>query len=260
MKNIALAVLAHPDDAEFLCAGTLVRLREEHGWDIHLATMTPGDCGSTELPPDEIARVRRAEAAAAAEHVHGSYHCVEARDLRIFLNEDLVERVVRLLCRVRPRLVFTHSPDDYLLDHEMTSRIVRAATFCAPVPNFLHGRGTETPLEAIPHLYYCDPLDGLDIFGQPIQPGFWIDISERIETKAEALACHASQRNWLLKHHGVDDYLRTMRAWSAQQGQAAGVGFAEGFRQHLGHSYPHDNLLASLLRGVANPRYAEPSA
>ena len=40
----ALAILAHPDDAEFLCAGTLVRLACERGWSIHIATMTPGDC------------------------------------------------------------------------------------------------------------------------------------------------------------------------------------------------------------------------
>jgi hypothetical protein len=38
-----------------------------------------------------------------------------------------------------------------------------------------------------------------------------------------------------------------MRAWSAKRGQEAGVAFAEGYRQHLGHSYPHENLLGTLL-------------
>ena len=60
MNAVALAILAHPDDAEFLCAGTLTRLRKDKGWAIHIASMTPGDCGSAELPPDEISRVRRA--------------------------------------------------------------------------------------------------------------------------------------------------------------------------------------------------------
>ena len=64
------------------------------------------------------------------------------------------------------------------------------------------------------------------------------------------LACHASQRNWLIKHHGMDDYLRAMRDWSAKQGQAAGVKYAEGFRQHLGHSYPQGNLIANMLGGI----------
>jgi hypothetical protein len=61
------------------------------------------------------------------------------------------------------------------------------------------------------------------------------------------LACHASQRDWLLKHHGIDHYLEAMRHWSSEQGKRAGVTFAEGFRQHLGHSYPQDNLLGQLL-------------
>jgi LmbE family N-acetylglucosaminyl deacetylase len=134
----------------------------------------------------------------------------------------------------------------------MTSMLVRAATFAAPVPNYVKSRTHEPVLPRIPHLYYCDPIGGTDIFGQRVSPGFWIDISEQIDTKADALACHASQRNWLLKHHGVDDYLNTMRAWSAEQGKAAGVAFAEGYRQHLGHSYPQDNLLATLLHGIRN--------
>ena len=65
MNNVVLSVLAHPDDAEFLCAGTLIRLGEQ-GWEVHIASMTPGDCGSAEFPPDEIARIRRAEGAQAA--------------------------------------------------------------------------------------------------------------------------------------------------------------------------------------------------
>ena len=73
---------------------------------------------------------------------------------------------------------------------------------------------------------------------------FWVDVTAQIEEKERLLACHASQRKWLLKHHGMDDYLRAMREWSAKQGRAAGVPFAEGFRQHLGHSYPQDNLVA----------------
>ena len=59
-------------------------------------------------------------------------------------------------------------------------------------------------------------------------------------------------RDWLLKHHGIDHYLRAMRDWSAHRGQACGVAFAEGFRQHLGHSYPQDNLLGQVLGTVGH--------
>jgi hypothetical protein len=61
------------------------------------------------------------------------------------------------------------------------------------------------------------------------------------------LACHASQRNWLLKQHGIDEYLESCRAWSAQRGSAIGAQFGEAFTQHKGHPYPHDNLLVTLL-------------
>ena len=51
----------------------------------------------------------------------------------------------------------------------------------------------------------------------------------------------------LAKHHGVDNYITSMADWAAFQGKLAGVKYAEGFRQHLGHSYPQDNLLGKLL-------------
>lgn len=252
LAPVALALVAHPDDVEFLCAGTLIRLAREHGWAVHMATMTAGDCGSVEHAPDEISKIRRAEAKASADRIGATYHCVGALDLRVYLNDDMVDRVVRLLAEVRPTVVFTHSPDDYHMDHELTSRIVRAATFAAPIPNFLHGRWESLrPMDHIPHLYYCDPVEGKDLFGNPIRPAFRIDVSAQIEEKEKMLACHASQRNWLIKHHGMDDYLRAMRDWSAKQGQAAGVKYAEGFRQHLGHSYPQDNLIGKLLGGIA---------
>lgn len=247
MNHVALAVLAHPDDTEFLCAGTLVRLKKEHGWTIHIATMTAGDCGSAEHGPDEIARIRRAEGKAAAEAIGGAYHCLEERDLRVTYNESALEKVTRLLNAIRPQIVFTHSPDDYHLDHEQTSKIVRAATFAAPIPNFLHGRHLHPPLDHIPHLFYCDPLEGKDAFGLPIPPGFRIDITGVIADKCRMLEYHESQRAWLRKHHGVDNLIDEMKAWNATQGKTVGVAFAEGFRQHLGHSYPKNNLLVELL-------------
>src|SRR3954463_12014291 len=100
MNPTALAVLAHPDDAEFLCAGTLVRLAKEQGWTIHLATMTAGDCGSAEHGPAEIAALRTAGEKAAAAGLGALYHCGGALDLRVHLTDELVDRVVRLLAGV----------------------------------------------------------------------------------------------------------------------------------------------------------------
>jgi LmbE family N-acetylglucosaminyl deacetylase len=243
-----LALLAHPDDAEFLCAGTLIRLRQEHDCEVHIASMTPGDCGSAAHSPLEISRMRREEGARAATLIGARYHCLEERDLLIFYKEATLEKATRLVRQVRPRIVLTHSPTDYMVDHEMTSVITRAACFAAPIPNFLEARDLGLTLPGIPHLYYCDPIEGKDPLGSPVAPGFHIDIASAMDTKTAMLACHASQRAWLLKHHGMDQYVLAMRAWGEERGREAGVAFAEGFRQHLGHSYPRDNLLATLLR------------
>jgi N-acetylglucosamine malate deacetylase 1 len=250
MNNVVLSLLAHPDDAEFLCAGSLIRLAKEHGWEVHIASMTPGNCGSMELPAEQIANLRRKEGARAASLIGATYHCVEERDLLIFYAERPLERVTQLLRQVQPRVVLTHSPADYMLDHEMTSTLTRAAAFAAAVPNFLADRNMPPPLAHIPHLYYCDAIEGKDPFGREIEPGFRIDISGVIGLKADMLAAHASQREWLMKHHGMDQYTESMKDWSGHRGAQAGVAFAEGFRQHLGHSYPQDNLLAAVLGTV----------
>jgi LmbE family N-acetylglucosaminyl deacetylase len=247
MADAVLSVLAHPDDAEFLCAGTMARLAREHGWQVHIASMTPGDCGSVELGPDQIAAVRRAEATRAAALIGATYHCVEERDLLIFYGEQPLDRVTRLLRAVRPRVVLTHSPADYMLDHEVTSTLVRAAAFAAPAPNFLAGKGHPPPLQHVPHLYYCDPIEGKDVLGQAVRPSRRVDISGVMGVKEEMLSAHASQREWLRKHHGMDQYVDSMRDWCARRGREAGVAFAEGFRQHLGHGYPQDDVLGQLL-------------
>src|SRR5262245_1494302 len=247
MTNTILSILAHPDDAEFLCAGTLIRLKQEHNFDVHIASMTAGDCGSVEYGAAEISRMRRNEGAKAASHMGATYHCLDERDLLIVYNQRTLEKVTRLLRLVQPSIVLTHSPTDYMLDHEMTSAIARAADFAAPIPNFLAERRIGPVLPHIPHLYYCDPIEGKDPLGRDVAPGFRIDITRVIDMKAAMLAAHASQRDWLMKHHGLDHYLQAMRDWSGKRGSECGVAFAEGFRQHLGHSYPQDNVLGDLL-------------
>jgi len=78
-----LALFAHPDDAEFLCAGTL-SLLVDRGAVVHIATMTPGDCGSTILPANEISRLRVKEAQRAAHVLGAQYTCLKEKDLLVF--------------------------------------------------------------------------------------------------------------------------------------------------------------------------------
>jgi LmbE family N-acetylglucosaminyl deacetylase len=260
-----LALHAHPDDVEFQCAGTLALLKEA-GCAMTIATMTPGDCGSAEHGPDEIAQIRRAEAQESAALIGADYLCLEFRDLEVLNDEASRRRVTEAIRRARPALVITAPPIDYMCDHEQTSSLVRDACFGAPIPNYATRQWDPAlPLDRIPHLYFVDPIGGVDRDGHPVPADFHIDISRVFDTKKRMLACHASQRNWLLRQHGIDEYLRIQAEWSAKRGAEIGVAYAEGFRQYAGHPYPQDNLLLRLLgqdgKGKpANAQSAQPTA
>lgn len=244
---VALSVMAHPDDAEIFCAGTLILLQEA-GFEVHIATMTPGDCGSREHDASAIAGIRRAEAAEAAARIRAEYHCLDGRDLQIVYGPESVKTVTEIVRATRPDIVFTHPPVDYMADHEETSRIARAACFAASAPNFDTGRRpAAAATDKIPHLYYASPAGGHDLFGRPAECSVFVDVSSVIGLKADMLACHRSQREWLRAQHGMDHYIEEMRSWAAEQGRRAGYEYAEGFRQHVGHPYPAVDLVAERL-------------
>jgi LmbE family N-acetylglucosaminyl deacetylase len=242
-----LAIHAHPDDIELQCAGTLLQLKQL-GCTISLATMTPGDCGSAELSPEEISEVRRMEAQRAADLIGADYTCLEFRDLSIVVDNDSRRRVTELIRRARPDLVITAPPIDYMSDHELTSRLVRDACFNASCPNYTtHQWDPAPPTEKIPYLYYVDAIQGIDYFGNPLPTDFIVDITSTFEQKLKMLACHESQRAWLRRQHGLDEYLDGCRRWSAARGKEIGAEYGEAFTQHRGHPYPHDNLLTQIL-------------
>lgn len=244
-KPVVLSLLAHPDDAEILCAGTLLRLVAA-GWEAHVGTFTPGDCGSMELGPEAIADIRRAEGIAAARLAGARYHCLEERDLLLFYAPEPLRKTVALFRSVRPDIVLAHSPADYMPDHEVASLLVRAACFDAAVPNLFPDLGAPA-IDHVPHLYYCDPIEGKDPLGRPVEPGILVDISAQLELKASMLAMHASQRDWLARQHGMDQYIDSMKAWARHRGADMGVAAAEGFRQHLGHGFPQDDRLSASV-------------
>lgn len=245
--KIILAIGAHPDDVEFLCAGTLALLHAS-GHKVHIATVAMGDCGSAVLSAKEITEVRLKEGIAAAAELEGTYTCLGEKDVEIEHCNKVRRKVTELIRQIAPDLVFTLSPTDYMTDHEMTSRNVRDACFAAPIPNYETGAANPAkPIAGVPVLYYTDAVESIDIFGDRIVPHFYVDITEAMEKKRKMLACHASQREWLRLQHKVDHYIMEMETWSAARGQEAGVKYAEAFRQHRGHGYPHDNLLASLV-------------
>lgn len=259
-----LAVGAHPDDVEFMCAGLLGLLREA-GCAIHVAILSMGDTGSMTLAPEEIRAIRRKEAETACGLAGATFHALEFRDFSIY-NDDRSNRCIAALLReVDPSIVVTHPAHDYLADHEAVSSLVRNACFYASVPNYDCSQWTAAVrASSIPHLYYAHPMQGTDIFGTSVLPEMYVDITGTAALKTEMLACHASQQDWLRQQHGMDDYVASMQRWSRALGRRAStvagraIEFAEAYRQHRGHAYPQDNIFDELLPGmvVSEPRMA----
>ena len=243
MHQTALAFLAHPDDAEFLCAGTLIRLRDA-GWEVHIASATAGDCGTMVYNRWQISSIRTDEARTAAEMIGATYHCLDEPDGRVVYDKPTLQKAIDLFRIVAPSLVFTHAPKDYMMDHEMVSLLARAASFVHGAPNV--SEHPRKPQSMVPYLYYCDPVEGKDPLGNPVTPTTYVDISKQIEKKATMLACHKSQREWLRAHHGMDEYIESMRRHARTRGEQRNVDAAEAFVQHRGHPYPNEDLLASL--------------
>jgi len=116
-RRVALSLLAHPDDAEILCAGTLIRLADS-GWEVHIATVANGNCGSMTMSRNEIAALRRKEGIAAASKINAEYHTLDEPDVEVVFDKTTNRKALDLLRRIAPTLLFTHPRHDYMLDHE----------------------------------------------------------------------------------------------------------------------------------------------
>src|SRR5260370_343463 len=242
-----VCIHGHPDDAEILAGGT-VALLPESGHSITIVSMTPGDCGSTVHGAEEIAAIRRKEAAQSASLIGAGYVCAEFRDMAIFNTDDARRRVTELIRKARPDIVLTAAPVDYHCDHEATSVLVIDACFAASAPNYATTALDAAPaLAAIPHVYLVDSIGGVDRFGAAVEPDFVVDVTTTFETKRRMLATHASQREWLKKQHGIADPVEAMERWTRARGALVGIDFGEGFRRYAAHPYPESPLLEELL-------------
>ena len=240
-----LAFGCHPDDVEFMCAGTLALLAEK-GCEILIAVMAGGEAGSVELRPSEIRAKRLNEAQQAADIIGAKLHYAGGCDLEVEYNTHYRKLATAVIRKVQPDIVLTNPPVDYLADHEITSLLVRNACFIAPVVNYDCGSDYE-PTKKVPVLYYWSPIEQVDNYGNPIQFHFGVDIASVLEIKNKMLQCHESQSEWLKYINGWDEYTEKMIGESKRMGDMFGVEFAEGFVQHLGNGYPKENALIKIL-------------
>ncbi len=250
-SKVALATAAHPDDVEFMMAGTLSLLADA-GYECHIFTIGNGNCGTAIHTHNEIVRLRGAEGHAAAKVIGATYHEGLVNDIEIFYEDELLRRVTAVIREIQPEIVLTQSPQDYMEDHQNSSRLTVSACFCRGMRNWVSRPSLEPTAQDV-YLYHANPYGNRDGMRQLIQPGIFVDISDKIEVKEEMLRRHATQKDWLDVSQGKDSYLHAMREMCAEVGQMAPtkVPYAEGFRQHLhvGLSAEDGDKLAEVLGG-----------
>lgn len=218
-----LAIGCHPDDLEIGCAGTLSRYVKT-GHTVFMCHVANGNMGHTIILPEELRTIRIAEAKKAGE-VLGVEEVIniDVCDLEVnSYNEDTVKKVIEVVRYTKPDVIITHNPEDYMKDHVEVSKIVFDASFSSSVPHMLTGNSS---YGKIAPLYYMDTLAGVNFL-----PEEYVDITETIEIKLEALDCHQSQVKWMLDHDKIDflDFVRTV---SKFRGLQCGAIYAEGFRR-----------------------------
>ena len=246
-QRVVLAVGAHPDDVEFLMAGTL-SLLHKRGWDVCIATICTGDMGSMELRKEEISSKRFQEAKSSARILRAPYVCLGESDLHIVFDNPTRSKAIELVRKIDPAIVITHSPEDYMFDHQLTADLMWDACFSASIPNYATDQANPAkPTKRTPYLYYSDAVGGLDRFGRRVRPDFYVDIGSTMKIKEKMLTRHESQRRWLREQHGIDQYILQMKKWSKERGSEIGRKYAEAFRQHKGHPFPESNILVSIL-------------
>lgn len=231
----ALVVVAHPDDAEFGCGGTLAAWAAE-GWEITLVICTDGSAGgpddATDVGPEarrRISEIRKAEQRAAAE-ILGLKEVVflDYPDGMLQPSIELRRDIVRQIRRIRAQRIVCQSPDrvwtpQYSIprfhpDHLAAANATLAAVYPAAQNSW------DFP-ELLAEGYLPSKVREIYITGAPVL-NYAVDISATIEQKLAALRCHVSQL-------GADqtELAQQVRQWAAERGQAFGLALAEAFHR-----------------------------
>jgi LmbE family N-acetylglucosaminyl deacetylase len=245
----ALAIAAHPDDIEFVMAGTMMRLKDA-GYALHYMTIANGSCGSSELDAATIAHVRGEEARAAAAYLGATFHEPLTRDIEIFYDRPTLARLGSVVRDVAPQILLTHSPQDYMEDHTNTCRLAVTAAFCRGMRNFPVDPSREA-IDTDVTIYHAQPHGNCDPLRQPIVPEHFVDVTSLFARKTEMLVKHRSQKAWLDQSQGMDSYVAAMRDLNAEVGRMSGrFELAEGWRRHLhlGFSRADADPLAAAIQ------------
>jgi LmbE family N-acetylglucosaminyl deacetylase len=231
MENLAgservMVISPHPDDVDFGCSGTIAKWIRA-GMDIIYVICTSGDKGTDHpMAPESVAVLREKEQVAAAEIVGvRKVIFLRLKDGELDNNREFRKMLVRVLRQYRPDVVLSMDPANLRFENVYVAhadhRAAALAVFDAIYPaarnrNFFPGLLEEGLMpHAVKRIYFFGTAD----------PNTWIDISETIETKIEALRAHKSQ---------VGEF-EDLSAWVRERfgllGKEKGFAYAEAFRQ-----------------------------
>lgn len=231
-----MAIGAHPDDIEFMMAGTLMLLGEA-GCPLHYMNLSSGNCGSLLHDADALRKIRREEAQEAAAIMGATFHEGFCDDLEIVYEVGLLRKLAAVIRAVEPAILLVPSPQDYMEDHVNTCRLAVTAAFARCLKNFQTDPPRAHTLQDVT-LYHAMPHGLRDPLGARISPGWFVDTEAVHEQKRKALSCHRSQQDWLDASQQINSYLQTMTDFSLEVGEMSGRYLhAEGWRRHLHYGF-----------------------
>ncbi len=231
MTKRAMAIACHPDDIEFGMAGTLLRLQQA-GYEIHYMNIANGSLGSEKYDRQTLVEMRRNEAMEACKLAGFHYHESICDDLEVFYNQELFGKLVPEVRDVKPSIVLTHGPYDYMEDHVNAGRLAVSACFCRGMGNAKCSRYAEKFDDPIT-VYHSMPHSLSDGLRRPVIPGIFVDISSVIEMKKQMLACHKSQQSWLDVSQGNNQYIQDLVDRGTYFGKMSKrYNYAEGWIRH----------------------------
>jgi len=240
MPNV-LAIVAHPDDIEFVIAGTLLQLAAR-GWGVHYMNVANGCCGSMTTDRIATARIRLEEARSAAQCIPARFYHPICDDMAIFYNAMTLAKIASVVRQSAPTIVLTHSPQDYMEDHEVACRLTVGGTFVKSMPNYITDPPV-APVDGPVAIYHAQPHGNKSPLGEIVHPDVFVNIAPVLETKVRMLRCHASQEGWLDETQKMSSYVESMTTNGELMGQLSKrYSVAEGFRKHIHLGLSHEGF------------------